>query len=56
LTCPLAVGYAQIVVDPEGEYIFRDQPSDADEIEDWLKSYGRTPKGVGKITVSIVVF
>jgi len=47
----LAAGFAQIVVDPEGEYIFMDQPSDAPFIADELAKYGRKPSGVKSITV-----
>jgi len=47
----LRAGYAQIVVDPEGEYIFMDQPSEAEGIEEDLKVYQRVPKGVESITV-----
>src|ERR1700754_4356280 len=47
----LAAGFAQIVVDPEGEYIFMDQPSDAPFIEEELAKYGRKPQGVKSITV-----
>lgn len=47
----LEAGYAQIVVDPEGEYIFMDAPSDAPGIEDDLQEFGRVPRGVQSITV-----
>jgi uncharacterized protein len=47
----LAAGYAQIVVDPEGEYIFMDQPSSAAYIDEDLKQFGRAPRGVPSITV-----
>ncbi|MDX6577325.1 MAG: hypothetical protein QOE96_3278 [Blastocatellia bacterium] len=47
----LAAGFAQIVVDPEGEYIFMDQPSDAPFIADELAKYDRQPSGVKSITV-----
>src|SRR5438445_1182037 len=47
----LAAGYAQVVVDPEGEYIFMDQQSDAPDIADDLEKYGRCPRGVPNITV-----
>jgi DNA helicase HerA-like ATPase len=47
----LAAGYAQIVVDPEGEYVLMDKPSDALGIEEQLATYGREPRGVPKITV-----
>lgn len=47
----LAVNYAQVVVDPEGEYIFMDQPSQAPAISDDLRKYQRHPKGVKSITV-----
>jgi hypothetical protein len=47
----LAAGYAQVVVDPEGEYIFMDQPSGAPHIDEDLKPFERTPRGVPGITV-----
>jgi uncharacterized protein len=47
----LAAGYAQIVVDPEGEYIFMDQPSGAANISEDLKPFARTPRGVPSVTV-----
>src|SRR5256714_7792432 len=47
----LAAGYAQIVVDPEGEYIFMDQPSGAANIGEDLKPFERAPRGVPGITV-----
>jgi DNA helicase HerA-like ATPase len=47
----LKAGYAQIVVDPEGEYILMDQPSDAPNVSDDLDRYERRPEGVRSITV-----
>ncbi len=47
----LAANYAQIVVDPEGEYIFMDQQSEMPGIEADLKPYKRKPMGVKTITV-----
>lgn len=47
----LEAGYAQIVVDPEGEYIFMDQPSDAQNVAEDLQKFDRQPKGVKQITV-----
>ena len=47
----LDAGFAQVVVDPEGEYIFMDEPSDAPFVADELAKYGREPKGVKSITV-----
>jgi DNA helicase HerA-like ATPase len=47
----LAAGYAQVVVDPEGEYISMDQPSSAAGIAEDLKSFERAPRGVKRITV-----
>lgn len=47
----LAAGYAQVVVDPEGEYIFMDQPSPAPYIDEDLKQFERAPRGVSGITV-----
>lgn len=47
----LDAGYAQVVVDPEGEYIFMDQPSDAPGVADELAKYDRASKGVSHLTV-----
>ncbi|HXG91647.1 MAG TPA: DUF87 domain-containing protein, partial [Blastocatellia bacterium] len=47
----LAAGYAQVVVDPEGEYIFMDEPSSAPHIDEDLKQFERAPRGVKSITV-----
>ncbi len=47
----LAAGYAQVIVDPEGEYIFMDQPSSAPYIDEDLKQFERAPRGVSSITV-----
>lgn len=47
----LEAGFAQVVVDPEGEYIFMDEPSDAPYVVEDLAKYGREPKGVKSITV-----
>ena len=47
----LEAGYAQVVVDPEGEYIFMDQPSDTSNIAEDLQKFDRQPKGVKQITV-----
>lgn len=48
-----AAGYAQIVIDPEGEYIYMDQVSDAPGIAADLEPFERTPKGIGKVTVYV---
>jgi DNA helicase HerA-like ATPase len=47
----LAAGFAQVVIDPEGEYIFMDRPADAEGIADELAKFKRTPQGVKKLTV-----
>lgn len=47
----LANGYAQVVIDPEGEYIYMDQPSEALNIATDLKPYEREPRGVKNLTV-----
>lgn len=47
----LRAHFAQIVIDPEGEYIFMDQPSDAPGIEKELEAYARKPEGVKNLTV-----
>jgi uncharacterized protein len=47
----LAINFAQVVVDPEGEYIFMDDPSTTPEIENVLRRYHREPRGVESITV-----
>ncbi len=41
----LAAGYAQVVVDPEGEYIFMDEPSDVQNVSEDLERYERVPQG-----------
>jgi hypothetical protein len=49
----LANGFAQIVLDPEGEYIFMDQPAeDKDaQLTKELKPFKRKPTGIKNITV-----
>jgi uncharacterized protein len=47
----LDAGYAQIIVDPEGEYIFMDQATDTPGAAEELAKYDRAPKGVKSITV-----
>ena len=47
----LKAGYAQVVVDPEGEYTLMDEPSDASGIDVALAPYKRKPSGVKKVTV-----
>lgn len=47
----LDAGYAQVVLDPEGEYVFMDQASDAPGVADDLAAYGREPRGVLSLTV-----
>jgi uncharacterized protein len=47
----LEAKYAQIVIDPEGEYIYMDQPSDVQGIEQDLENYTRIPQGISNITV-----
>ena len=47
----LANGFAQIVLDPEGEYIFMDQPAEGGELATELKAFNRKPVGVKNITV-----
>lgn len=47
----LEAGYAQVVVDPEGEYTLMDEPSDAGGIDVALAPYKRKPSGVKKVTV-----
>lgn len=47
----LAAGYAQVVVDPEGEFIFMDEASSAPNIKEDLQPFGRAPAGVKHITV-----
>ncbi len=44
-------GYAQVVVDPEGEYTLMDQPVDRPGIEEELALYGRSAAGVANMTV-----
>ncbi len=47
----LATGFAQVVLDPEGEYIFMDQPTDGQGVAEELAHFGRKPQGVKSITV-----
>jgi DNA helicase HerA-like ATPase len=47
----LTAGFAQVVIDPEGEYIFMDQPSDAKNILKQLRHFDRQPQGVKELTV-----
>jgi DNA helicase HerA-like ATPase len=47
----LAAGFAQIVLDPEGEYIFMDQPTDSKSASDDLPQFARIPQGVKNLTV-----
>jgi len=47
----LRAGYAQVVIDPEGEYVSMDEQSQVGDITQILKGYGRVPEGVKKITV-----
>lgn len=48
----LQANYAQIVIDPEGEYIFMDKPSSqGDDIDDQLKPFERKPEGVKNLAV-----
>lgn len=44
-------GFAQIVLDPEGEYIFMDQPAEGDELAQELEPFNRKPIGVKNLTV-----
>ncbi len=47
----LANGFAQIVLDPEGEYIFMDQPAQETGLAEELQPFKRVPQGVKKLTV-----
>jgi len=47
----LRAGYAQVVIDPEGEYVSMDAASQASGITETLEAYGREPKGVEHLTV-----
>lgn len=47
----LANGFAQIVLDPEGEYISMDQPAEGDELVQELKPFNRKPTGIKNLTV-----
>lgn len=46
----LQANYAQIVIDPEGEYIFMDEPTNLHADSD-LQPYDRKPLGVQRLTV-----
>ncbi len=47
----LAAGFAQVVLDPEGEYIFMDQEAKSTGIHEELRRYERKPQGIKPITV-----
>lgn len=47
----LAANYAQIVVDPEGEYTLMDKPVETAGVEEALTLYQREPRGVANLTV-----
>jgi DNA helicase HerA-like ATPase len=47
----LAANYAQIVVDPEGEYTLMDKPVETAGIQEVLALYQREPRGVANLTV-----
>jgi len=47
----LAANYAQIVVDPEGEYTLMDKPVETAGVQEMLALYGRAPRGVPHLTV-----
>jgi DNA helicase HerA-like ATPase len=47
----LATDFAQVVLDPEGEYIFMDQPAEAQGLLEELARFGRKAQGVKNITV-----
>jgi uncharacterized protein len=47
----LAANYAQIVVDPEGEYTLMDKPVETAGVEEVLALYKREPRGVTNLTV-----
>lgn len=47
----LADGFAQIILDPEGEYIFMDQPAEGEDLAKDLKHFNRKPEGIKQITV-----
>jgi hypothetical protein len=47
----LRAGYAQVVIDPEGEYVSMDEPSQAANVGEALEAYDRHLQGVEHITV-----
>ncbi|MBZ0285241.1 MAG: DUF87 domain-containing protein [Anaerolineae bacterium] len=47
----LQAGYAQIVIDPEGEYILMDKKSSQDNIDDQLGAFKRKAEGVKNLSV-----
>jgi len=47
----LAVGYAQVVVDPEGEYTLMDKPVEREDVQEALALHGREPRGITNLTV-----
>jgi hypothetical protein len=47
----LAANYAQIVIDPEGEYTLMDKPVETEGVQEVLTLYKREPHGVANLTV-----
>ena len=47
----VSADYAQVVIDPEGEYTLMDQPVETDGIQQKLELYKREPRGVARFTV-----
>src|SRR5260370_18855507 len=47
----LAVNYAQVVVDPEGEYTLMDKPVDPNGVQKVLALHAPNPRGVDNLTV-----
>ncbi len=47
----LAAGFAQVVLDPEGEYILMDQPATGADLVERLAPFARTPVGVADLCV-----
>lgn len=47
----LTAGFAQVVLDPEGEYIFMDEKSETPGLTEDLAHFKRRPQGVKRLTV-----
>jgi DNA helicase HerA-like ATPase len=49
----LDAGYAQVVLDPEGEYVLMDKPAEGMMLAERLRAYGREPRGIADVRVYV---